>query len=213
MRAGFLKTTEAAVAAGVALRDVNHVIDEGVLPAAFVRVGAGRQVAPAACLFIAFYVESAEQLTAKERRILIRTASTRFSDWTRKPIRASAEDCIVRHKFVAVDFAPLRQAVGKRLEQLDAAKDLVESSDDILSGTPVIRGTRIPVHDVAASVEAGLPKARLLAAYPSLDANKIELAALYARANPPRGRPRAVGMPRGAVVRTDRRIARRTGAG
>jgi uncharacterized protein (DUF433 family) len=40
----------------------------------------------------------------------------------------------------------------------------------LLGGTPVLRGTRIPVHDVAASVAAGASKDRILSAYPALDA-------------------------------------------
>lgn len=59
-----------------------------------------------------------------------------------------------------------------------------------MGGTPVIRGTRVPVYDVAASVAAGIPLDRILAAYPSLKMEQIELANLYAEANPQRGRPR-----------------------
>ena len=77
-----------------------------------------------------------------------------------------------------------------------------------------MRGTRVPVHDVAASVAAGLPTDRILAAYPSLDADKIELAAIYAEANPARGRPRTSDeFPKRAVIVADRRVPRRRKAG
>ncbi len=56
----------------------------------------------------------------------------------------------------------------------------------MLGGTPVIRGTRVPVYDVAASAAAGIPLDRILAAYPSLDADKVELASVYAEATPTR---------------------------
>ena len=82
------------------------------------------------------------------------------------------------------------------------------SLPDILSGTPVVRVTRVPVYDVAASVTAGIPVDRVLAAYPSLNADKVDLAVLYAEANPPRGRPRqSAELPESAVVITDRRLA------
>jgi uncharacterized protein (DUF433 family) len=85
---------------------------------------------------------------------------------------------------------------------------------DVLGGTPVIRSTRIPVYDVAASVAAGVPADRILAAYPSLDADKIELATIYAQANPARGRPRSSDeFPKGAVILADRRVPRRRKAG
>jgi hypothetical protein len=54
---------------------------------------------------------------------------------------------------------------------------------------------------------------RILAAYPSLDADKIALAAIYAEANPARGRPRTPdAFPRGTVIVADRRVPRRTKA-
>lgn len=210
MRSDFLRTTEAAVAAGVALRDVNRVIDEGILPETSVSAEDGRQVSTAACLYIAFYFESADQLTAKERKFFIRAANSQLRRWTTSLTYTSGENCVVRHNFVAVDFAPIAKAVSERLDRLDAANKMVVSSPDLLSGTPVVRGTRIPVHDIAASVEAGLSKARLLAAYPALDEEKIDLAVMYAKANPSKGRPRSSReVPPGAVVRTDRRGPRR----
>lgn len=72
---------------------------------------------------------------------------------------------------------------------------------DVLGGTPVIRNTRIPVYDVAASVAKGLPLNRILAAYPGLTAEMANLAVLYATANPQRGRPRQhASPPAGALI-------------
>jgi hypothetical protein len=63
-------------------------------------------------------------------------------------------------------------------------------------------------------VEAGLPTKRILAAYPSLDENQVELAAIYAEANPARGRPRSSDkLPEGAVIVAERRVHRRGKAG
>jgi uncharacterized protein (DUF433 family) len=84
------------------------------------------------------------------------------------------------------------------------------SDPDTLGGTPVIRGTRVPVYDVAASVAAGIPMDRILEAYPSLDADKVELAAIYAEANPVRGRPRSSDeLPKDATLVTDKRVPHR----
>jgi uncharacterized protein (DUF433 family) len=75
---------------------------------------------------------------------------------------------------------------------------------------PLIRGTRVPVYDVAASVAAGIPIERILSAYPGIDREKVELAAIFAEANPPRGRPRSRGeLPKGAVIVSDRRVPRK----
>ena len=43
--------------------------------------------------------------------------------------------------------------------ELDKARDLVGEGCEIWSVPPVIRDTGIPVHDIAASVAAGLPMA------------------------------------------------------
>jgi uncharacterized protein (DUF433 family) len=68
----------------------------------------------------------------------------------------------------------------------------------------------VPVYDVAASVSASIPIERILSAYPTLDREQVELAAIFAEANPPRGRPRArAELPKGAVIISERRIPRR----
>ena len=68
--------------------------------------------------------------------------------------------------------------------------------------------------DVAASVAAGLPLDRILAAYPSLDADKIALATIYAQARPARGLARISDeLPKGVVIIADRRASRRRTAG
>ena len=75
---------------------------------------------------------------------------------------------------------------------------------------PVIRGTRVPVYDVAGLVLADVPTERILSDYPALNREKVELAAVFAEANPPRGRPPGRReLPKGMVVISDRRVFRR----
>jgi uncharacterized protein (DUF433 family) len=186
-----LKLTEAAVVARVALRDVNRVIDERILPEAFLSLDDGRRVAVTACTLISFYFDSARHLTAEERLFAIREAGARLHRLRARALASLMdEDWTVRDDFLTIDLAPFVRRTKERMERLAAARELVVSDADTLGGAPVIRGTRIPVYDVAASVVAGLPTRRILAAYPSLDADKVELAAIYAEANPARGRPR-----------------------
>jgi uncharacterized protein (DUF433 family) len=120
------------------------------------------------------------------------------------------KEWIIREEFLTIDLAPFLRNVHERLARLAAAQALVVEDADIMGGTPVIRDTRIPVYDVAASVAAGLPTARILAAYPGLTAEAVELAAFYAEANPQRGRPRQpASPPAGAVIVSTRRKPRR----
>lgn len=79
--------------------------------------------------------------------------------------------------------------------RLEKAFAQVISDPEILSGTPVIKGTRVPVYDVAASVVAGIPMEEILASYPSLNREQVELAALYAETNPSREGPRRRAAP------------------
>ena len=210
-----LKPTEAAVVARVTLRDVNRVIDERILPEGFFSLDQGRRVAATACTLISFYFDSAKRLTPEERLFAIREIGGRLRGF-RTSGRAAAveEDWTVRDEFLTIDLAPFVRRTRERLERLATARAMVVSDPDVLEGAPVVRGTRIPVHDVAASVAAGIPTERILAAYPSLNMGQVELAAIYAEANPARGRPRTNDeLPRGAVVIADRRVPRHRKAG
>lgn len=210
-----LKASEAAIVSRVSLRDVNRVIDEHILPEVFVSLDNGRYVLAGACSFIAFYFETARRLTAEERLFAIKTVGPRL---TRSSTLAWAallrEDWTVRDEFLTIDLLPFVKGTSERLGDLAAAREIVSTSDEILSGTPVIRGTRVPVYDVAASVAAGHTIERIVDAWPGLDAEKVRLAAIYAEANPLRGRSRFSGdLPEGSTIVTDRRVPRLRKAG
>ena len=65
---------------------------------------------------------------------------------------------------------------------------MVVENPKILGGEPVLRRTRIPVHQVAAMANTMTPE-EILEGYPSLKREQIELARLYAQAYPKQGRP------------------------
>jgi uncharacterized protein (DUF433 family) len=203
-----LKTTEAAVVSSVAVRDVNRVIDDGILPEGLVIRDDGRYILAAACMFVSFYFEAAASLTPEERLFAIEAAVPRL----RRPRLLTfssllKEDWIVRHSFLTIDLLPFAKKTSERLAKLVAARNLVHSTPEILSGTPVILGTRVPVHDVGALVAAGVPLSEILSDYyPHLDADKVELARIYTEAYPVRGRPRSrTELPEGAVIVSDYR--------
>ncbi|MQX41720.1 DUF433 domain-containing protein [Sinorhizobium meliloti] len=213
--AEMLKASEAAVVSRVSLRDVNRVINEHILPDAFVSLDNGRHVLAGACSLIVFYFESARRLTSEERLFAIRTAEVRLAKARTLPWAALLrEDWTVQHEFLTIDLMPFMRSASERLDDLAAAREIVTASPDVLGGTPVIRATRVPVYDVAASVAAGHSVESILEAWPSLDPEKIRLASIYAEANPLRGRPRVSGdIPEGSVIVTDRRVPRRRKTG
>jgi uncharacterized protein (DUF433 family) len=205
-----LTPSEAAVVSGVDVRDVNRVFDENILPGRFYKVDRNRirRVNPDACSFISFYFGAANQLTSEERIRTIATASAKMPD---QDAAAREQEWVIRDQFLSIDLAPFLRTVRNRLAKLAVARQLVIEDPGILGGTPVIRNTRIPVYDVAASISAGLPAERILAAYPGLTAEDIELASLYAQANPQRGRPRSSRSlpPRAVIVSTQHTLRRK----
>lgn len=108
-----------------------------------------------------------------------------------------------------IDFALLWTSMHDRFERLNATSAQVIVDDQILGGTPIIRGTRVPVYDVAASVAAGHPIERILSSYPSLTREQVELASLFAEANPQqRIASRRITRPAGIEVISSRRKVR-----
>ncbi len=114
---------------------------------------------------------------------------------------------------VSADLRPFIAETDARARLPEQAREMAVLDPDVLGGSePVVRGTRVPVRDVAAAVSAGLPLADILASYPSLIAEQVDLAALYASVEHPRGKPRrplAERLPAGARLVSSGTIPRR----
>jgi uncharacterized protein (DUF433 family) len=204
-----LTPTEAAVVSSVEVRDVNRAIDEKILPENLYKVGSdrSRRLSVNACVFISFYFGSATQLMSEERLRTIRAASKRLG---REPVTELERKWVIHQDFLSIDLAPFLRRVLDRMGKLTEARSIVIEDPDILGGMPVVKGTRIPVYDVAASVATGFPKKRILSAYPGLTEEALELALLYAEANPQRGRPRGTSSRlTGVVIVSSQRKPRR----
>jgi uncharacterized protein (DUF433 family) len=59
---------------------------------------------------------------------------------------------------------------------------LVTEDPEVMGGLPYFAGTRVPVENVLASLDKGIPKERVLASYPFLTDAHIEAALAYQRA-------------------------------
>src|SRR5215831_13100552 len=79
--------------------------------------------------------------------------------------------------------------MSDRLQNLEKISSTVHSDPEIMAGTPVFRGTRIPVHLIAHMVEQGTPVNEISEGYPSLSREMVEYAKIYATIHPRRGRP------------------------
>jgi uncharacterized protein (DUF433 family) len=66
-------------------------------------------------------------------------------------------------------------------KQLARLRQLVTSDPGTMRGTPVFRGTRIPVDLVADMLAQGATTEEILEGYPTLNEEMISLASLYGR--------------------------------
>ena len=112
-----------------------------------------------------------------------------------------------------LDVAAARREIKAGAAALDRAKANIVSDPEVLAGEPVFKGTRVPVYDVVASLEKGIPRERILSSYPTIDEDALEQARLYAEAFPPRGRPRGAPRTRPALVLVEEKTVRRKRSG
>ncbi len=96
---------------------------------------------------------------------------------------------VANGKALLVDIAPARRAVETQLKQLARIEEMVVSDPEIMRGTPLFKGTRIPVDLVADMLAQGATSEEILEGYPTLSKERIDIAPLYMRAFPRRGRP------------------------
>src|SRR5580692_10149614 len=156
-----LTTSEAAIAAGVTVAKINRMIDKRILPKLHYKASQNRTVRKDACLRIAFYFETEDVLTSGARVKAMRNALAHNHSWT------DLRQCkFEESRTVQVLLSSIWDDVDRRLSQLKDAQQMVVEDPEILRGTPVIRGTRIPVHDVASLVDTGTPADEMRELYP-----------------------------------------------
>src|ERR1017187_7629216 len=90
---------------------------------------------------------------------------------------------------VVIQFKSARKEVDAGIRRLTEAMRMVESDPEIMRGAPVYKGTRIPVQSIADMLSQGATVAEILEGYPALTREKVELASMYVKAFPLRGRP------------------------
>jgi uncharacterized protein (DUF433 family) len=175
-----MTANEAASVTGVPLRQVHRIIDAGLLEGAVRRGGANGRLLPRQALVALKLAHQTANVLTLEGRRAVAAAS----------IRSPQRSLIGVHS-VVVDARPAAESVRSGLDRLGKSLAIVSVSRGVLGGTPVFKGTRIPVHDIADMLANGDKPAAIVKAYPQLDLMRIHLAAIYAQAYPRRGRPRS----------------------
>ena len=174
-----LSANEAACVTGVPLKQVHRIIDTGILGGAAECREGSRIVHFDGLVSLKLVHETTAVFTLDGRRRLVRYLLGHPEAET-----ASVGD-------VSVDVRSTREEVQGGLSRLTRARETITIDDAVLSGTPCIRGTRIPAHDLAEMLANGDKIEAIRDAWPILTVEQIEAAALYARAYPRRGRPRS----------------------
>ncbi|MCA9259888.1 MAG: DUF433 domain-containing protein [Planctomycetales bacterium] len=116
----------------------------------------------------------------------------------RKLARSMRAYDVPRLKAAQIEIAPsvtadVGAAAGEAIERAEryakAREHWIESVAGIKGGLPVIRGTRLTAHSLAARVEHGDRIEDLIAENPDLPAEAIEAAIVFAKSHPLPGRP------------------------
>jgi uncharacterized protein (DUF433 family) len=102
----------------------------------------------------------------------------------RMPSGSDAGELVIG-EVVRIDAGKALAAARRRLALYDRARQIIVSDPAIMGGMPTIRGTRITAQSI---LERGDSVESVLEDYRYLDRGAAEAAALYAKANPPRGR-------------------------
>lgn len=174
-----LSANEAACVTGVPLRQVHRIIDTGVLGSAASRREGNRILHCDGLVSLKLVHETTAIFTLDGRRRLVRYLLG----------HPDAESACVHD--VSVDVREMKVEVRRGLARLGRAREAIIVDDAVLSGTPCVKGTRIPTHDIAEMLANGDSVEAIVAAWPELTVSQIDAAACYARAYPRRGRPRA----------------------
>lgn len=110
-------------------------------------------------------------------------------DWivTRSPQPAEELELSPALRIAMTDYA---SEVAERAAEYARLRDkYVEVDARKLGGTPVIRGTRMPVRTLAQLVESDESREVLREDYPHIPEEAYDVAVIWARGNPRRGRP------------------------
>lgn len=168
--------------AGLPLKAVQKAMDSGLIRPQRVRRGkqVQRLLSAGQVVYLRLEAEGVRLLPLAARRKLARA------------VEASPDVATLAVSGGTALLVRVRQArkdVDRGLKRLRKARRMAHSNPDFMGGTPVFRGTRIPVDLVAAILAQGAPVEEILDGYPSLKREQVELAPLYVAAFPRRGRP------------------------
>jgi uncharacterized protein (DUF433 family) len=180
MHAADFTVAEASWVTGLSVKAVNKAIEDAAVPIRIVRAGGVRRryVPYASLLCLQLHAEGLKRLPLRMRREVFRRV---LSEPQQKQLKYT--DALI------IDVGGARGKMSSKLQNLEKVSGTVQSDPEIMAGTPVFRGTRIPVYVIADMIEQGTAIDEILEGYPSLTREIVEYAGIYATTHPRRGRP------------------------
>lgn len=184
VRGGFTESAstvtcrEAAELSGSSLAAVNKAIEQKVL-----RPRRGR----ARVLLTPEDVGSLALLAHVQLALPVAT-KRRMAAWARSCPGADAELCLSGALLVRMP-PEVEKAVQRARRYVDLRERLVEINPEVCGGEPVIAKSRVPVRGLGRQIELGETREALREDFWFLPEEAFELAPLWAKANPRKGRP------------------------
>jgi uncharacterized protein (DUF433 family) len=173
---------QASAVAQLPLKAIHKLIDEQLIHPRRLRVGreVQRLLSQEQLVYLRLEADGLRLLPLSVRREVAKTIEA----------SPNAETVVLSEgRAVVIQVKAARHQVKQALARLRKAQQMVVSDPEIMQGTPVYRGTRIPIDLVAEMVAQGTSTEEILEGYPALDQERVELARLYTSAFPRRGRP------------------------
>jgi uncharacterized protein (DUF433 family) len=188
---------QASAVANLPLRTVHKLIERRLIRPRLRRIGRSlqRMLTREQLLFLGLEAKGVRLLPIATRRSIA------------KKIEKSPEIdvmCLMEDSALVIEVKSTRQELEQNLKKLQRAEKMIVSDPDVMRGSPVYRGTRIPVHLVADMLSQGATPEEIVEGYPSLDKEKVALAPLYVQAFPRRGRPMAKPWAKAKPIRATR---------
>ncbi len=171
--------TEAAALLDVPERRIRKEFEHGLLP---------KRKRPVLRFDALVYLQSLQnmeiELGVKDRKRLLRMV--------RGALRcAKIPRFIHLSGYLRLTFGAVVDGLAHRVRAFDAWKQQLVVDEEILGGEPVFPGTRLAVRNIGGLLSRDESAGQVMLDYPYLDDQDLEFAALYTRAYPRVGRPRA----------------------
>jgi len=176
---------------------VRRALDHAAIPSRLMRSGRTMQriVPPEALLCLRLEQLGVGRLPLAQRKRIYRSvlAQPAAKEWRQ------SEAVVIRAETA-------RASLDAGIEKLRLAQQRVVRDPEILSGTPVLKGTRVPVHLIAEMRRQGAPVEEILEGFPGMTEEDIDLAVFYAKAYPRRGARLRALLPNSARLVHEQRI-------